>query len=548
MYNSWYYVRELAKNLNLQLKGIVFQAAFTYKKSEMYLPFSGHDKMQCLHMVIKNPVPYFMPENNTPRQQQVVKLLKPLTGSTVDKILYHQNDRQILFVLNNGGLYLLVQIFGINGNVFLLDENFQMIENFKKRRNCEIPEFSSFIDEDQRVLPIPWQDYFQTHENKSVFKFLKLLPYKFFSENLRKEICYRAGLDKNQLIYNLSKDDKVKLRAAVEKILGEMNAPVYRLYISDRPVMSLITLSHLSQEAEKFEDFFDLLRHYISSSFQDYGFIKGKKDLLSRMGNYYNVIEKRLTKSRKSLAELPDSDIYRQYGEAILINVYQIKKGQKEVKLPNYQEDGGFFRIALDPRLTPSQNADQYFKKAHKIEGALEELTKSTVHFSAEKEELQQLITRLENAETYEQLKTIEVLMPAEVKHQTVRDENNTRVPYKKYYYKSWEILVGKSARDNDELTLKVASKMDFWLHASKVAGSHVIVKNPEKKESLPEEVLFYAAGLAAFFSKLKNSKVVPVNYTKKKYVVKRKKMLPGQVFINFERTVIVEPRDPKTA
>ena len=545
MYNSWYFVKELAKNLNRELQGAIFQTPFTYKKNEVYIPFSGHDEFQCLHMVIKNPVPYFMTEANVPKQRQVVKILKHLTGCVIDEIRFHKSDRQILFVLNNGNRFLLVQIYGINGNIYFLDENFEIADNYKNRKNSELPDRSDFTDTEPECVEVNWIQYFHEYEDKTLFQFLKLLPYKFFSENLREEICFRLNVDKNLLIYNLSDIEKNSLIALIDKILAQLKSPEYYFYLTEMPILSLIEFDFLHESGEQTDDFFDLLRKFVSNSFRDFSFVNTKKSLMGKIGSYYEILTKRLSKSEKSLAELPDSQSYREFGDAILINVHQIKRGQTSIQLQSYLDPEKTLSITLDPKLNPSQNADQYFKRAHKIEGARKELTSSIQQLSQEKEKIQSLITRLENSESYDEIKAIEAEVPSEVFQQSLRSETNVRVPYRRFYYNGWEILVGKAAKDNDELTFKVASKMDFWLHAYQVSGSHVIVKNPQKKENLPEEILYHAAGIAAFFSKNKHSGVVPVNYTKRKYVWKRKAMAPGQVFINFEKTVIVEPLDP---
>jgi len=119
-------------------------------------------------------------------------------------------------------------------------------------------------------------------------------------------------------------------------------------------------------------------------------------------------------------------------------------------------------------------------------------------------------------------------------------------LPYYKFTLDKWEILVGKSARDNDVLTFKVARPNDFWFHAQNVTGSHVVLRNPQKLISAPKSIIERAAGIAAFYCKAKHSGIVPVVYTMKKYVWKGKNSPPGLVSIKFEKSIIVEPFNPK--
>ena len=102
-------------------------------------------------------------------------------------------------------------------------------------------------------------------------------------------------------------------------------------------------------------------------------------------------------------------------------------------------------------------------------------------------------------------------------------------------------ILVGKNSKNNDLLTLKHAAKNDIWLHARGMAGSHVVIKT-KAGQTLPNSVLEYAASLAAHFSKGKTDSLCPVIYTEKKYVRKIKGAPTGQVVVDKENTILVEP------
>jgi predicted ribosome quality control (RQC) complex YloA/Tae2 family protein len=106
------------------------------------------------------------------------------------------------------------------------------------------------------------------------------------------------------------------------------------------------------------------------------------------------------------------------------------------------------------------------------------------------------------------------------------------------------EILVGKGARENDELTFGIASPEDFWLHVAEYSGSHVVVRNPGKDRDLEESVLVKAAQLAAFFSQARNSSKVEVHYTKRKQVTKPRRAKPGLVRLLEFKSIKVEPKN----
>ena len=109
-----------------------------------------------------------------------------------------------------------------------------------------------------------------------------------------------------------------------------------------------------------------------------------------------------------------------------------------------------------------------------------------------------------------------------------------------------WEILVGRTARDNDRLSLRIGRPFDFWFHVAGTSGSHVIARHPDRPERCPRQVKTISAGLAAFFSKSRNARKAVVHWTTCKNVSKRKGAPDGQVTLKkFEKT-LVAPIDPQ--
>src|ERR1041384_6318052 len=106
------------------------------------------------------------------------------------------------------------------------------------------------------------------------------------------------------------------------------------------------------------------------------------------------------------------------------------------------------------------------------------------------------------------------------------------------------EVLIGKGARENDELTFDVASPEDFWLHVAEYSGSHVVVRNPGKEKQLDDSILVKAAQLAAYFSQARNSSKVEVHYTKRRNVTKPRRAKPGLVRLLEFKSIKVEPRN----
>jgi predicted ribosome quality control (RQC) complex YloA/Tae2 family protein len=123
-----------------------------------------------------------------------------------------------------------------------------------------------------------------------------------------------------------------------------------------------------------------------------------------------------------------------------------------------------------------------------------------------------------------------------------VPESNSKPSLFKEFDFENYTILVGRNSKNNDVLTFQHAHKEDIWLHAKGVSGSHVIVKR-KGSGGIPEPVINRAAELAAYFSKAKSSSMVLVMYTERKFVRKFKSALPGQVIVEKEHTILVEPK-----
>lgn len=117
---------------------------------------------------------------------------------------------------------------------------------------------------------------------------------------------------------------------------------------------------------------------------------------------------------------------------------------------------------------------------------------------------------------------------------------------WRSYQVSGHEILVGKGAKENDRLTFRVAEPYDLWLHASGYAGSHVIVRNPDRLPTLPREVVERAAELAAYHSKAREARgKIEVHLCRASDVRKPRGFPPGKVEIRRWESVRVYPRDP---
>ncbi len=260
--------------------------------------------------------------------------------------------------------------------------------------------------------------------------------------------------------------------------------------------------------------------------------------------NNIDRVEKKLNILKKTLIECEEKQKYNLYGELITANIYNIRKGDKEVEALNYySEEEEYIKIPLDVNKTPSENAQKYFKKYNKLKAA-EENAYIQIELAEEEDEyLQSVLSNIENADNYKDLEDIknELVETGYIAFKKSMKSKKTK-PSKPLHFISSDgidIYVGKNNLENDYLTLKFAHNNDIWLHIKNIPGSHVIIKNLGE---VPDSTLLEAATLAAFYSKGKNSTKVPIDYTEIRNVKKMAKGKPGMVTYSTNKTIYVDP------
>ncbi|NYA63145.1 NFACT family protein, partial [Lactobacillus salivarius] len=240
-----------------------------------------------------------------------------------------------------------------------------------------------------------------------------------------------------------------------------------------------------------------------------------------------------------------NADEYRIKGEVLTTYLYQIKRGMTKITLPNFYDNNKEITISLSNQLSPSQNAQKYFKKYQKLKNAVTfvneqiELTKKEVAY------LEEIQTQIELA-TPADLNDIKTELQQEgyIKKKQQKSKHSSRVKINKpesfIASDGTEILVGKNNLQNEKLTLHTAKKTDIWLHAKNIPGSHVIIKSNNPSD----ETLFEAAMLAAYFSKFRSSANVPIDYVQVKNIRKPNGSKPGFVIYEGQKTLTVTPTE----
>lgn len=270
------------------------------------------------------------------------------------------------------------------------------------------------------------------------------------------------------------------------------------------------------------------------------------QDIFRLLLNAQNRLLKKIEAQESELADTESMEYCRKCGDLISQEMYRIKRGDKSVKAIDYtEEDYPEVTVELDERLSPSQNAQRYYKKYNRKKNARVELTKQIEEARAELKYIDAVLDSLSRAETEADLDELreELSMwgygKRDRKKLRTADKKKKIKPLKAISPSGLEVYIGKNNLQNDYLTTKFSDKTDWWFHVKNFAGSHVVMKT--NGEEPPAEDFTFAASLAAMHSSAEGDNVA-VDYTLIKHIKKPPAAKPGFVTYTTYWTAYVTP------
>ena len=262
---------------------------------------------------------------------------------------------------------------------------------------------------------------------------------------------------------------------------------------------------------------------------------------------------KKLAAMRADLKEAEKGSDWERKGHILLAQVDSVTPASQEVELKDIFDPDGKrrCRIVLNPQLSAVENAGHFLKKAQKFQRRETLLPERIKREEIVEKELAECEARLSDPdrdareiEEWLENRGIRGKKSGDVSPRNgKRKEGQGAYPRQYTTSDGWTVLAGRNNKENDILTHKMAAQNDMWFHAHGYPGSHVILRREGRKEEPSKQSLGEAAGVAAFWSKGKSAKKVPVVYTLVKYVSKPKGGAPGQAIMKREKTIIVEPK-----
>lgn len=300
----------------------------------------------------------------------------------------------------------------------------------------------------------------------------------------------------------------------------------------------------LSAVVNRYPSFSELLDAFYSERDRIERMRARSQDLLRILSNASDRLSRKVNLQRAELEKCSEREILRIKGDLINANLYKLQRGALWAELQNfYEENLPIVKIKLDPTLSPSQNAQKYYKAYHKARTAEKMLTVQIQQAQDELTYIDSVFEELSRATTERDLSEIraELMEQGYIRAPKGKQKQPTSLgPLEFTTSDGFPVLVGRNNRQNDLLTLKQANKRDIWFHTKNIPGSHTILLTQGREPT--ETALYEAAMLAAFHSRGRNSSQVPVDYTEVKHVSKPQGAKPGMViYVNY-KTIYVTP------
>ncbi|OKP80064.1 hypothetical protein A3842_12400 [Paenibacillus sp. P3E] len=347
-------------------------------------------------------------------------------------------------------------------------------------------------------------------------------------------------------------EEMTSLWRSFDKVLAPVRvdsfSPMSGANAKGKPVFSAIALTLEDEHVKHYSSISACLEDYYGDKAERDTVKQRVSDLIRFLSNERSKNVKKLANLQKDLDEAQDADQFRIWGELLFASLHAVSKGDKQATLVNYyDEDQAEITIPLDPLLTPSDNAQRYFKKYNKYKNSLLVINEQLLKTHEEIAYMETLLQQLAHAS----LNDIEEIRDELVGQGYLRDRSKKGKKKKKATRPTLqvftssegvEIYVGKNNLQNEYVTNRLTSANDTWLHTKDIPGSHVVIRS----ESFGDATLEEAAQLAAYFSQAKQSSSVPVDCTLIRHVRKPSGAKPGFVIYDHQKTLFVTPDEER--
>ncbi len=534
MHIHYFILRKIATLLDRETKGGIFAEAFTQEKDQLMIGLGTPEKDVWLRVSCGSPLPFVWPLNQFNKaRKNVLGLFLQLQGLRIQRVHTVPYERVILIDLEKH-YQVALKMHGLMSNVLVLHHG-KVVDRFRQHSELDLEFvvtpgiYNADAITDPALAALPAQEH------------LKAIS-PIFEKNFVAQIegAMTDGLsfvDAFAACMALVEDERYYLLRKKDRIQFLMFPP---------PGGEAIEIEGLQRALHVFFKTWHQYQHY-AKVYEDV-----RKPLDRHTQRLQGQIDSFYTSVDAIATERPPEEI----GHLIMANLHLLQQGDQQVELTDFYNDRPIV-VKMKPELNPQQNAEQYYQKQKKHRSRVKHLEEQIIRLE---QELGAFKTARDTFTAFPHPTTLQ-LGPDGLDYDLLRRMNAYGAEYlpliesgkpetalqkhgfHEFKKDGYTILCGKNAKQNDSLTFAYSRKDDLWMHARDAAGSHVIIRNPTAGP-IPNNVLEFAASVAAYYSKRKRENLVPVQYTERKYVRKVKNGAAGAVLVDREKVVMVEPMD----
>lgn len=526
--NNYYTLKQLITEIHPEITGMRFIWACTPRQNVLEIGFQGENKSRRIIIDTGRPgQAFFVDQYQPPPAKNTVMFFKPLINNILRNISLAKRDRIISLDFGDNRK-LMVVLYGSSANIFHVN-------------NGSVEE--AFLNSDDWVGERPPELFPAPAER----------PFKDSMAAKRKITLINPLLPRNMLdrliqhhkLESATADEIISFTQSLSHTLAENPEP--RLLSTGElclipgkilPVDEIKTFTSVNEAVR-----FTYYRHLKESKTKD-----SLSGILGKLEERKQSIEKQLAGNANPEQHLRRAEKYEKFGHLLMAHLTQEETRQKDsVTVNDLYEDHKQLTIKLHPGQSLVENANEYYEKASHARKTY----RTSIHRYKILEKEYEGITALYNEVSGLSDNPAIIRWIKDNRDQLTRfgiaDEKDNREnrPYRRLALEGYEVWIGKNARSNDILTAS-AHKEDLWLHVRDQPGSHVVIRMNNHKNFPDKHIILRVAAIAAYNSKARGASMVPVSYTKKKYVRKPKGAEPGTVVLDREEVVMVKPQKPR--
>jgi predicted ribosome quality control (RQC) complex YloA/Tae2 family protein len=553
VFTSWLTYARVAEELDGRLRGARIGAVYTQQKHELVIEVSAAEGTR--HVVFST-LPRLaslqLKEDFARARRNSLDLVPDAIGDSIVGVSIAGDDRIVRFLLASGrALYAL--LFPVRANLLLFDGEAH-IDGYKQHASgIDV----TGHDYDAATSPPSIQDIstrLSSSEGTLSDALRSVRPW--LSGRFADELFHRAELRGDDACSRCADADVSRLHAQLCSLLEEADAGGSRVYLDEqRPVcLSLVDMTHLAGFREElFPDALGGVGYFVRRHFSGGDYTSTRDRVRKVLRRETERVERILEKLAPPEQLRRQADEYEKFGNLLMIHLYQQPTQPGSMVVPDIFVDPRLVvSIPLAPRLTVLENAQQYFGKAQNTRASVDYIIDRKSSMERRRERLTAFLDAVQAAENIHELKELfkeHTAIMDDLGLTAKGEKNDAPFPFRRFVVAGgFEVWAGKNSANNDLLTVRHSRPNDIWFHARGVGGSHVVIKVGSAAGDPSKEAIRQAASIAAYYSKHRNAKRVPVAYTEKKYVRKPKGSAPGSVAVEREKVIMVDPALPEGA